>query len=71
MKQIYEDDRLIKVIYYNNFEDCHRVGEMGCTKIEAYGENGYNSPISFLAVWYGDKILYRLPATMVQINYYD
>ena len=64
------DEREIAAIYWPQEGDPgHRVGEAGCTKIEAYDESGSHSYIPMLAVWRGDVIVARVPADQVSVHY--
>ncbi len=70
IKQIHEDKREIRGLY---FSDCEgtiiEIGCGKCTKIESYAENGPHCLISFLAVFEGDTIVSRVPASQVQVVY--
>ena len=70
IKQIYEDDREIERIYWDDVEDsCLIVGSNGHEKIVAYGENGEFCSKSHLAVYMDGEIRQRIPATSVRIVY--
>ncbi len=70
IKKIYEDDRAINGIHWNDSEgSCFIVGIFDCTKIVAYGERGLHYDTSFFAVYKGEEIISRVPATQVQVVY--
>lgn len=71
IKTIIQDDREILIIHKSGDDqtDAYRVGHQGITKIVPYEENGQYCMLPFLAVYKGDVILARLPASDLFIQY--
>ena len=70
IKKIHEDDREIEALHWNDPDgSCFHAGMFECTKIVAYGEPGIHCDLSFFAVYTGDEIISRVPATQVQVSY--
>lgn len=72
METILNDNRDIQSVRLigGGLESFFKVGCRGCTMIEMYAENGMIGKVPFVAVWFGDKIKTRFPATMAQIIYW-
>jgi hypothetical protein len=45
------------------------VGQGKCTRIEAYDENGELAHVPWVAVFFGDEIVARIPANQVAVHY--
>ncbi len=70
MKTILEDDRPIKTIHFEGTNPGTTAVGVGCvTKIEAYPEPGLHCSLPWIAVYEGDEITVRVPATAVSIIY--
>lgn len=65
-----QDEREISAVWFL-CEDGggYSVGTVGTTKIAAYGEPGHMASIPFIAVYGGDELLVRIPATAVSVHY--
>lgn len=64
-----EDPRDIISVCFN-FPEAgpFRVGS-NCSKIEAYGEQGEYCLVPWMALWDGDSIFLRIPASILTIEY--
>ncbi len=70
MNTILDDKRVIDGVYWNDSDGTsYRVGVLGTTKIEAYGEPGLHCNLPWIAVWKDENLVTRVPATQVQIVY--
>lgn len=69
MIRILDDDSPISCIHFDKAKWSISVNRDGITKIEAYGEAGEMAQVPWIAVWKGNKILYRFPARMCRIEY--
>jgi hypothetical protein len=71
MDTILDDKRPIEGLYFMD-SDCtsYQVGFNGVSAIKAYGEPGQHCMLPYFAVYdYGDNIITRIPAGMVQVTY--
>ena len=67
---ILKDKRPIKRLYTNSNDDIRcTAGEYGITKIVPYEENGWGTPVTWLAVYRGETISFRIIASAVEISY--
>lgn len=68
-----EDKRPIGSVWFDETGEGGgwRVGSVGVTKIEAYAEPGEYGPKPYLAVYKGNAIHIRVPASMVYVVYED
>lgn len=68
---IYDDPRPITAVWYEGDFGGWRVGDLAynCTRIVAYKEHGQGDFVPWLAVYSGDEIIARIPASMVTIRY--
>ena len=67
---IYDDPRPISGIYYHG-EDAggYSVDMSGVTRISAYREHGQSDFTPFFAVFQGDHLQARVPASAVTVTY--
>lgn len=66
---IYDDPREIEMVLIPGVEDaCWRVG-FGCDRIVAYREHGQADWVPYFAVYTGDEIMTRIPASLVVVDY--
>lgn len=67
---IENDKREIDSVWWDNADDAHiKVGKGGITKIVAYGEPSMHCNIAWIAIYRGDIISHRFPASQVGIIY--
>ncbi len=67
---ILQDERPIMSIDWEDSVSSFGVGVLKVTAIVAYREYGeHNNPATWLAVYEGDEIMYRVPAWQVMISY--
>lgn len=70
MTELANDRRPIESISWDDAKGSgFTVGSNGCTKIEAYEENGEYCMLPMLAVFVGDEIKARIPAYKVSVFY--
>ncbi len=63
-----EDSRLIERVWFDD-DLAFVIGISGVTKIEIYGECGSNAFVPWVAVYQGEEIWQRFPASMCGIQY--
>lgn len=65
----FDDPRPLINLVYPDGEHRWTLGQGQVTKITAYPEPGLHSDMSFYAVWSGETIMARVPATLVTAVY--
>lgn len=64
------DSRPITIVVWpDEQESMWKVGQGGCTRIEAYDENGSMAAVPWIAVFKGDEIVARFSAGQVTVGY--
>lgn len=67
---IYDDPREIEGVYYPGEDGgCYRKGNSGVTRIVAYREHGQGDFVPYFAIYRGDEIAHRVPASFVEVGY--
>ena len=66
---ILQDEQPIMSIEWEDSVSRFAVGTGGITSIVAYGEYGEHSIVTWLAIYLGEEIVYRVPAWQVMISY--
>lgn len=69
VKKILQDDREIAELWFPGAGAGFRVGQEGVTRIVAYGEPGLHCELPYFAVWFGDHLNNRVPATTAVVVY--
>lgn len=66
-----QDERAIETVFLNHDTEYvyFKVGELGVTKIEAYGEPGPHCNLPWIAIYKGDHLWQRIDASGTRIVY--
>lgn len=66
-----DDNRLIEAVCYldASYGESFKVGRSSCTKIEVYREAGQCGYVPWVAIFIGDELQRRVPATALEIVY--